>query len=72
VEVAPGAIAPIAPRKSPGRQGKSTQPLIHHGSADPISAVFRLRYLHVLMRRWAVSWLEGRTCLNVGMRPVEW
>jgi hypothetical protein len=30
-----------------------TQLLIHHGSAHPISAVFGLRYLHVLMRRWA-------------------
>jgi len=29
------------------------QPLIHQPMALPISAVFRLRYRHCLMRRWA-------------------
>jgi hypothetical protein len=42
-----------APGKSTGR---AKQRLIYHVGADPISAVFRLRYLHVVMRRWAVSW----------------
>jgi hypothetical protein len=29
--------------------------LIHHPGALPISAAFRLRYLHSLVRRWAAS-----------------
>ena len=45
-------------RKSTGDYGKpgdNGQRLIHHGGAHPISAVFGLRYLHDLVRRWAVS-----------------
>jgi peptidoglycan lytic transglycosylase len=45
------------------------QPLIHHPAALPISAVFRLRYRHTLMRRWAAS---AREPLQVGTRPVRW
>ncbi len=45
------------------------QPLIHHPAALPISAVFRLRYHHTLMRRWAAS---ARERLQVGTRLVEW
>src|SRR6266850_694575 len=48
------------------------QPLIHHPAALPISAVFRLRYHHTLMRRWAASGPLARERLQVGTRPVEW
>src|SRR5260370_41111464 len=48
------------------------QPLIHHPAALPISAVFRLRYHHTSMRRWAASGPLARHRLQVGTRPVEW
>jgi len=48
------------------------QPLIHHPAALPISAVFRLRYHHTLMRRWAASGPLARERLQVCTRPVEW
>jgi hypothetical protein len=42
-----------------GRQGphggSPMQPLIHHFDALPISAVFGLRYVHDLVRKWAAS-----------------
>jgi hypothetical protein len=48
------------------------QPLIHHAGALPISAVFGMRYLHILMRRWAASrHVTGMRC-QVGARPAEW
>jgi hypothetical protein len=33
--------------------------IIHHTGPLPISAVFRLRYLQHVMRRWAASWGSG-------------
>ena len=36
------------------RDGPQPQRLIHHLSALPISAVFRLRYVDTLMQKWAV------------------
>ena len=47
------------------------QPLIHHPAALPISAVFGMRYLHSLMRRWAVSGPGTVKCPEVGMLAVE-
>jgi hypothetical protein len=46
--------------------------LIHHGESLPISAAFGMRYLHVLMRRWAASGRYDRLCLDIGTRAVEW
>jgi hypothetical protein len=40
------------------------QPLIHHPTADPISAVIGMRYLHTLMRRWAASGRGTVVCLE--------
>jgi hypothetical protein len=37
------------------RRPTKKQPLIYHPGALPISAVFRLRYVHTLMRKWAAS-----------------
>jgi hypothetical protein len=48
------------------------QPLIYHAAALPISAVFQLRYLHSLMRRWAASGRGYRRGLDVGTLAVEW
>jgi hypothetical protein len=37
-----------------GPQGRHlTQPLIHHHKALPIFAAFGLRYIHILVRKWA-------------------
>ena len=36
------------------------QPLIHHPTAVPISAVFRLRYHHTLMREVGCIWACNR------------
>jgi hypothetical protein len=33
--------------------GPPQQPLIHHPEVLPISAVFRLRYVNLLLRKWA-------------------
>jgi len=52
--------------------GPRRQPLIHQPAALPISAVFGLRYLHVLMRRWAASGHITAGGLEVGTRPMEW
>jgi hypothetical protein len=38
-----------------GSAAMARQPLIHHADALPISAAFRMRYLHDLVRRWAAS-----------------
>ena len=54
------------------RQRNPRQPLIHHGEAHPISAAFGLRYLHILVRRWAASGRSTAGCLDVGMRAGEW
>jgi hypothetical protein len=40
---------------SVNRRVSSPQRLIHHHDALPISAVFRLRYVHHLMRKWAAG-----------------
>jgi hypothetical protein len=52
------------------------QRLIHHHDALPISAVFRLRYVHHLMRKWAAG---GRATAErferarrVGVQLTEW
>ena len=49
-----------APRKSTDTQGNHSfttrEQIIRHARAHPISAVFRLRYLHDVMRRWVASW----------------
>jgi hypothetical protein len=44
-----GAVA------APSLHGSPKQPIIHHISALPISAAFRLRYVHTLLRKWAAS-----------------
>jgi hypothetical protein len=48
------------PRKSTGTQSNHSfttrEQIIHYARAHPISAVFRLRYLHDVMRRWVASW----------------
>ena len=36
------------------------QPLIYHPAALPISAVFGLRYVHKLVRKWAASATHDR------------
>jgi hypothetical protein len=60
---------------APQIDGKSMQLLIHHQNGLPISAVFRLRYRHCLMRRWAhwgelavraQHWARGRWNGNWG------
>ena len=52
--------------------GAAQQPIIHYAGALPISAVFRMRYLHILVRRWAASGrMTGVRC-QVGARPAEW
>ena len=48
------------------------QPLIHHPAALPISAVFGMRYLHALMRRWAASGPDIAKCPEVGTLAVDW
>ena len=48
------------------------QRLIHHPRALPISAVFGLRYVHTLVRKWAASGAYDGRVPEVGMRPVEW
>src|SRR5476649_562340 len=56
-----------------GIYGSQKQPLIHHPGALPISAVFHLRYVHTMVRRWAASGTRvAAKCLEVGTRPVEW
>jgi hypothetical protein len=44
-----------APRKSTDAHGNHSfttrEQIIHHAEAHPISAVFRLRYLHDVMRK---------------------
>jgi hypothetical protein len=52
--------------------GPPEQPLIHHDNALPISAVFALRYVHTLVRKWAASGMDSRRVPKIGMRPVEW
>jgi hypothetical protein len=46
---------------------------INQRKPHPISAVFRLRYLQELMRRWAASmrFLTG-CCAKLGAQLVEW
>lgn len=51
----PGDTLAIRLGATTGRDGATSQPLIHQADALPISAVFRMRYLHDLMRRWAAS-----------------
>ena len=48
------------------------QPLIHHHNALPIFAAFGLRYVHILVRKWAALGTCGGRAPEVGMRPVEW
>src|SRR5258708_17325367 len=43
----------IAALRSPQVGGSPKQPLIHQHNALPISAVFRLRYVHSFVRKWA-------------------
>src|SRR5437762_12801245 len=54
-----------APRKSTDAHGNHSfttrEQIIHHAEAHPISAVFRLRYLHDVMRRWVASWGKAVT-----------
>jgi hypothetical protein len=54
----------------------SWQRLIHHHDALPISAVFRLRYVHHLMRKWAAGGraTAGRfeRARRVGVQSTEW
>jgi hypothetical protein len=54
------------------RRTRRPQPLIHHAGALPISAVFGMRYLHILMRRWAASRHVTGMRRRVGARPAEW
>jgi hypothetical protein len=42
------------------RRPAKKQPLIHHPAALPISAVFGLRYVHTLVRKWAASGTHDR------------
>jgi hypothetical protein len=51
--------------------GPPRQPLIHHLTALPISAVFGMRYLHILVRRWAASGRVAVRCLEAGMLAAE-
>jgi len=46
---------------------------VNQCKSHPISAVFRLRYLQDLMRRWTASTrlLTGR-CVELGTHLVEW
>ena len=48
------------------------QRLIHPPRALPISAVFGLRYVHMLVRKWAASGAYGYEVPEVGTRPIEW
>jgi hypothetical protein len=54
----------------------SWQRLIHHHDALPISAVFGLRYVHHLMRKWAAGGraTAGRfeRARRVGVQSTEW
>jgi hypothetical protein len=67
---------PLESRSEPktARTGAAakTQRLIHHPRALPISAVFGLRYVHTLVRKWAASGAYDWQVPEVGMRPVEW
>jgi hypothetical protein len=47
------------------------QRLVYHPGALPISAVFGLRYVHTLMRKWGASGTRGRHARKTSMRPVE-
>jgi hypothetical protein len=71
-----GGQGPLESRSEPktARTGAAakTQRLIHHPRALPISAVFGLRYVHTLVRKWAASGAYDWQVPEVGMRPVEW
>src|ERR1700712_4167760 len=41
------------------------QPFLHHVRAHPISAAFALRYIHSLVRRWAVSRKSQRCAADI-------
>jgi hypothetical protein len=56
-------------RKSGARP---SQPLIHHPTALPISAVFAPRYVNTLMRKWAHRGRATAECREVGRRLAEW
>jgi hypothetical protein len=51
-------------------QPPEKEPLVYHGRLDPISAAFALRYIHTLVRKWAVS--ELLTAAKVGTRSPGW
>jgi hypothetical protein len=57
---------------TPQIDGLPSQPLIHYARALPISAVFALRYVNTLMRKWAHRGRAAAECLEVGVRPVKW
>lgn len=54
--------------------GPESLPFVHHAGADPISAVLRMRYLHHVMRRWAVSSIQGLAAAGgpPGRRNGNW
>ena len=63
----PGA----APRAGAGGSApRKTQRFVYHPGAVPISAAFRLRYIHTLMRKWAASGTRGRQAHKIIVRPV--
>ena len=54
-------------------QGRNlAQPLIHHPKALPIFAAFGLRYIHILVRKWAALATCSGCAPQLGMRPAEW
>jgi hypothetical protein len=67
-------LDPVQNRKppEPARYRQQKQRLIHHPRALPISAVFGLRYVHTLVRKWAASGAYDCQVPEVGTRPGEW